>query len=225
MRTKTILFFFISLGLIILAISLFIFVAWIYPMQMVEPLDDPVSLAIRNAQPGSDIEIFNGNDLTGWSKVGLGKWEVKDGVIIYNGGLGYVATQWNLFENFDLTLQVRARAKSNSGVFFRAHHPGFGFRPWPVGYEAQIDNHDPINPTGSLYKRVKASAPPPPEGEWFDYKISTRQNHIRIEINQHTVVDATDTTFQKGFIALQAHDFSSSVEFKNIRIRIPAEQE
>ena len=225
MRQKTILLFSFVLGFIILTVCLFVFFTWIYPAKAAGTANNPLSLSLHNALPGSEIKLFNGNDFTGWFKVGLGKWEMKDGVLRVQGGLGYLATEYNLFENFDLFLQVKARAKSNSGVFFRAHHPGLGLRPWPVGFEAQIDNHDPINPTGSLYKRVKAVLPPPPEEKWFDYQISARKSHIQILINQQIVVDATDSAFQKGFIALQAHDFSSTVEFKNIRLQLPASQE
>ncbi len=175
---------------------------------------------VEENKPGSELELFNGKDLSGWSVHGLGFWSVQDGILKISGGVGYLATLCNTFEDFILTLEVRTKKKANSGVFFRARHAE-GLRPWPIGYEAQIDNHDPENLTGSLYDRVKASHHKVEDSKWFTMKILAKGPSIEIQVNEKTVVETQEEEFKKGFIALQAHDFFSTVEFKSIRIALP----
>ncbi|NPU98460.1 MAG: DUF1080 domain-containing protein [Candidatus Omnitrophica bacterium] len=176
-------------------------------------------------EPDSEIALFNGQDLSGWVVHGWGKWTVEDGVMTVRRGIGYLATCYEAWEDFILTLDIRVSEKGNSGVFFRARHPGFGFRPWPQGYEAQVDNHDPRNYTGSLYGRVRVTTPPVADEEWFTMRIAALGPRIQIQVNGETVVNATDPVFAIGFIALQAHDPFSRVDFRDIRLRIPAEEE
>ncbi len=176
---------------------------------------------VQEHTPGSEIDLFNGKDLSGWDIHGFGKWSVKDGVLSAKRGIGYLSTQYSEFEDIIISVQIRISAKGNSGVFFRAQHPGLGFRPWPVGYEAQVDNHDAKNLTGSLYDRVSAVKQYAKDDEWFDMRIAVIGANIKIQVNGETVVDATDSSFSKGFIALQAHDVFSRVEYRNIKLSIP----
>jgi|GEM_PF-5311591 hypothetical protein len=170
--------------------------------------------------PGSELALFNGKDLSGWSVHGLGRWSVSDGIVKISGGVGYLATRCAEIDDFILSLNIRTGKKANSGVFFRSR-PAKGLRPWPIGYEAQIDNHDPKNLTGSLYDRVQANHHHVRDGEWFSMQISAIGPAVCIKVNGETVVEATDQTYAKGFIALQAHDPFRVVEFQSIYLRIP----
>jgi len=174
----------------------------------------------RENQQGSELQLFNGHDLSGWAVYGLGQWTVDDGVLTVRRGLGYLATRCEDFGDFILTLDIRTNKKGNSGVFFHSSHAR-GFWPWPVGFESQIDNHDPKNPTGSLYNRVRARRLLSRDEEWFEMKISAIGERISLAISGETVVEATFSAPMKSFIALQAHDPFSRVDFKNIRLRIP----
>lgn len=176
---------------------------------------------VERAEPGSSIALFNGRDLSGWRSHGLGRWRVKDGVLSVTGGFGYLATTCESFRDFILTLDIRASDGANSGVFFRAQHPGFGLRPWPRGYEAQVDNYDPDNPTGSFYNITKAEIMSTQDGEWFSMEIRSVGEKITISINDEIVVDARDASYQRGFIALQGHHPSCTVEFRTITLTIP----
>ncbi len=174
--------------------------------------------------PGSQFDLFNGRDLSGWAVHGFGRWTVDDGVLTVRRGIGYLATRCETFDDFILTCRVRVSRKGNSGIFFRADHPGFGFRPWPVGYEAQVDHHDSGNCTGSLYDRQLASKLLTEDGEWFEMTVSAIGSTIQIQVNGETVVDCTNTDYRRGFIALQAHGPTDRVDFRDIRIRIPEKE-
>jgi len=158
--------------------------------------------------------IFNHKDLTGWETVGEAKWEVKDGVLTGSGGQGHIFTTAS-YENLMLRTTVRVNEGGNSGVYFRVQDKG----RWPVGYEAQVDNHDPNNPTGSIYGMHKARKLLTRDGDWFTMQVTADGPHIVVEVNGETVVDAQNTKFQRGPIALQAHDPRSVVEYRNVEIK------
>ncbi|MBD3268032.1 DUF1080 domain-containing protein [bacterium] len=205
--------------LIVMVLSIGTVVTCFSPIRRPGGDSDPISQLMEEPSAEESIDLLHSNGLDGWYKVGMGNWSMQDGVLTVKNGIGYLATNYDRFKDFVLSVDVRTSKQANSGIFFRAEHPGLGFRPWPIGYEAQIDNHDPKNPTGSLYDRGTASASPPADGEWFSMQITAKGPHIRIQVNDALVVDATDTKFQQGFIALQAHDLGSVVEFRNMRLR------
>ncbi len=184
-------------------------------------VEQSIEAFVQRAEPGSSIALFNGRDLTGWRAHGLGRWRVNNGVLSVTGGFGYLASACDTFTDFILSLDVRASDGANSGVFFRAKHPGFGLRPWPVGYEAQIDNNDSENPTGSLYKIQTANSIFTQDGEWLSMEVRCINNRFTILINDEIVVEQNDETFKRGFIAFQGHHPNCKVEYKNIELKIP----
>ncbi|MDX9753280.1 MAG: DUF1080 domain-containing protein [bacterium] len=182
------------------------------------PETDPLTAFVSAGIPGSEFLLFPNGNLNGWYPVGIGRWTIQDGILSIRHGIGYLATHCDTLTDFTLSLHVRTGPQANSGVFFRATHPSWDLRPWPVGYEAQVDHHDPRNPTGSLYNRHTASGHPPRDGEWFTMDITVKGPSVQIKINQEVVVSATDTTYQTGFLALQAHGPQSWVEYKDGRL-------
>jgi hypothetical protein len=176
---------------------------------------------VQNPKPGASIELFNRKDLSGWRAHGVGRWRVKGGVLSVTGGLGYLATACDDFTDFRLSLDVRVGDGGNSGVFFRAKHPGFGLRPWPRGYEAQVDNHDKKNLTGSLYNLAPAQTRMTKDNEWFTMEVQCIGELQTIFINGEKVATDKNSLYHRGFIALQGHHPSSKVEFKNIVLTMP----
>lgn len=173
------------------------------------------------AVPGSEIELFNGTNLGGWSVHGMGVWSLDKGVLSVQRGLGYLSTRCNTFTDFELSLDIRISQNGNSGVFFRSRDPGYFSRPWPVGYEAQIDNHDKKNMTGSIYNIHPAEKRFAKDEEWFSMKINATGSHLQVFVNGEAAAVIENATFTTGYIALQAHDPWSRVEFRDIRLRIP----
>ncbi|MBN2328972.1 MAG: DUF1080 domain-containing protein [Candidatus Omnitrophica bacterium] len=179
---------------------------------------------VDEGRPGSEAALFNGENLGGWEAHGFGAWSIEDGVLTVRRGMGYLSTRCNEFTDLILDVDVKVNRQGNSGIFFRAKHPGWGLRSQPVGYEAQVDHHDPKNPTGSLYNRATAHPVVSRDGEWFHMMISAIGEKIEIQVNGTIVVDAASGDYEKGFIALQAHDPFSVVSFKNLRVRIPEDE-
>src|SRR5580698_5951724 len=78
--------------------------------------------------PGEDwIQLFNGADLNGWTKIGKESWTVENG-LLHGKGLtqdyGYLQTEKD-YKDFQLSLRFKCVGDGNSGVFFHtAFKPG-----------------------------------------------------------------------------------------------------
>lgn len=108
-----------------------------------------IVLAPGSTPPGASgeiIDLFNGENLDGWSHVLVDDtvardevWSVKDGVLICKGTpMGYLHTDAS-YQDFRLTLDWRWAAgqePGNSGVLLRIHGEAVSFLPQCV--EAQL---------------------------------------------------------------------------------------
>lgn len=180
----------------------------------------------------SPRDLFNGHDLTGWTKHGGdATYTVEDGCIVGRRGPGpnsFLCTD-ERFEDFDLELDFRWDELCNSGIQFRS-------RIYPEeqrvgGYQYELDPLDRSWSGGLFYEG--------PVGRWIDPLDDNDEaraarrlndwNHIRIRAQGHRIqtwlngvpcidyVDAEgDTT---GFIGLQVHGGRTGVlRWKNIRL-------
>jgi hypothetical protein len=158
---------------------------------------EPEALAEERKTDGW-VQLFNGNDLTGWKKHpdDKAKWDVVDGTLVGSGSSGHLFSERGDYANFHFRIEAKINDKGNSGQYFRATYT----KGFPPGYEAQINSTsgDPIR-TGSLYpdqlasdderqamivrdQRVKPD-------EWFTQEVIAVGNHIRIKLNGATTVD------------------------------------
>src|SRR5262249_38092424 len=105
-------------------------------------------------ESGGFLSLFNGKDLTGWRSLAASKaqWEVKDGVLVGSGGLGYLYTD-GTHENFHLRAEAMINDGGHSGVHFRAPFGPTTPQGHPAGgFKAQINiSHKNPHKTGSLF--------------------------------------------------------------------------
>lgn len=177
------------------------------------------------------VQLFNGQDLTGWKthEGDKAKWTVKDGCIVGTGPAGHLYSQRGDYRDFRYRVKAKINDHGNSGQYFRARYA----RGFPPGYEAQINatHRDPIR-TGSLYpafnpklkpEQRKAllvlKAPHEPD-QWFTQEVIAKGNHIVIKVNGQTTVDFVDdnNTYTQGHFAIQQHDPGSVITIKNIEV-------
>jgi hypothetical protein len=167
------------------------------------------------------VVLFDGKDTTGWKQAGPGKFDLHDGVITGDGGMGLF---WNEkeFGDFDLKLQFKvSREQDNSGVFVRFPDPGND--PWVAvkeGYEIQICNTEKDNQTGAIYSAKNSTElATKPVGEWNDYDIKVVGKHYTVTLNGKVVneYDAEKPAL-RGHIGVQNHDPKSHVSFRDIRV-------
>lgn len=196
-----------------------------------------ISVCLLHAQtkpktPGNDwIELFNGTDLTGWTKIGAESWTVEDGLLHGRGltpAYGYLETDKD-YKNFQLSLRFKCVGDGNSGVFFHT-----GFKPNSVdtiqGMQFEIDC-TMMHHTAGVYAEDGRGwvVWPAPEnegvvrkGEWNDYLVEVVGNRYRSRLNGVQMVDYTDPKpgAPDGRIALQLHaGGAGNMQFKDIWIR------
>ncbi len=181
--------------------------------------------------PGEDwVNLFNGNDLEGWTKIGQESWTVENGVIHGKGvtkDYGYLQTN-KPYKDFQLTLRFKCVGDGNSGVFFHS-----AFKPGTAdvtqGLQFEIDC-TMMHHTAGIYGdgRFWIVWPSPENegvvrmGEWNEYLLEVVGNHYRARLNAVQMIDFTDPSPKSfdGPLALQLHAGGrGNMEFKDIWVR------
>ena len=187
---------------------------------------DPVrfrNIRIRDLSPDPDAggfePLFNGRDLDGWMARGEGIWTVEQGVLIGRDGPGHLFSDRS-FGDLELRAHVRVNDGGNSGFYFRTVPRPGATGSWPLGYEAQIDQHDPRNFTGCIYDRAWAKKPITRDEAWFDYRIRAVGDRIQTWIDGTPMVNASIADFAEGHVVLQTHHRGNEVRWRDIEVRV-----
>lgn len=185
-----------------------------------------LSFAFVGCQSGKDL--FNGENLDGWTIHGTEQWHVEDGLLISESGpdkeYGYLTTD-DEYKNFQLTVEFKQEADGNSGVFFRSDIEGIKISGW------QVEVAPPNLHTGGIYESYGRGwlIKPEPEkeevlkyGDWNKMKIRVEGDKVQTWLNGEKMVDFSDEKIgnANGKIALQIHDGGGiKVYWRNIKIR------
>ncbi len=178
--------------------------------------------------------LFNGQDLKGWVTHPdlAGDFKVEKGELRARGGLGQIETEQS-FDDFVLQFECRTNVPlTNSGVFFRCIP-----RDKLMGYESQIHHGfrdgDRSQPTdggsGAIFRHQDARRVVANDLEWFQQTIIAVNDQIATWVNGYPVCSWQDTRAEHdnprqgkrlsaGTILIQAHDATTDVSFRNIRI-------
>ena len=189
-------------------------------------------------KPLGTTPIFNGEDLTGWRDVPGTKAEftATDGEIVAKNGPGFLETE-AAWSNFVFQFDAKINGDGlNSGVFFRLI-PGTEEAP-SHGYELQLENvfenDDRTQPkdkagTGAIFRRTTARWVVPDDREWFTTTLIANGPHIAAWVNGFQITDWVDERdpdpnprrglkTDAGPVSLQAHDDTTDVSFRNLRV-------
>ncbi len=140
----------------------------------------------RKGEPawGQTIELFNGNDLTGWHARNTGAkhgWVVRDGSIV-NESPGNDLVTDNRFNDFKLHAEFRYPKGSNSGIYLRGR------------YELQIEDNYGDDPEshkiGGVYGFLTPSRnASKPAGEWQTVDVTLIGREVTVILNGERVID------------------------------------
>ena len=184
----------------------------------------PYLVRTGDAQWGEPIDLFNGEDLTGWKTSGENsQWVVEDGILI-NKETGANLISEQQFEDFKLIAEFRYAEGANSGIYLRGR------------YEVQIEDSPKDRHPGSLYFGGVYGFLSPSEmatlgpNEWNKYEITLRGRMITIVANGKTIINNQEIPGITGG-ALDSHEGEpgpiylqgdhTGVEFRKITV-IPA---
>jgi len=172
-------------------------------------------------------ELFNGENLEGWTIFGTEKWYVEDGLLICesgpDAGYGYLGTDKE-YKNFILELDFKQEADGNSGVFIRSSVDGTTVSGW------QVEVAPPGSFTGGIYesygrqwlvKPTKEKDEALDFGGWNHMTIKVDGDNVTSWVNGVEMVSIMDEIIGKGegSVLLQIHDGGGiKVKWKNIEL-------
>ena len=172
-------------------------------------------------------ELFNGENLEGWTIYGTEKWYVQDNLLVCESGpeaeYGYLATD-KPYKNFILDLDFKQEADGNSGVFIRSNVEGTTVSGW------QVEVAPPGAFTGGIYESYGRKWLIKPIidkdkslkfGDWNHMKIKVEGDLVTSWVNGVEMVSLDDEIIGKGegSVILQIHDGGGiKVKWKNIEI-------
>ena len=193
-----------------------------------------LSIVIFSCQPKQEyIELFNGNDLSGWkANENPDCFKVEDGLIVANGLRSHLYYVGNgddpVFKNFELIAEIKTKKLANSGVYFHLDWEDTG---WPTtGVEAQVNathlgdgDYREFKKAGSLYGVRNLYQSPVPDDQWYTMRVLVEDRRVRIYLNDMKTVDYVvpldNERFGQGMFALQGHDLKSTVYFKSVKVK------
>jgi hypothetical protein len=183
----------------------------------------PNTLTKEEAAAGWKL-LFNGATLNGWephqaaaTEPAATEWGVADGAIFCTGDRrGWLGTA-DMFSNFNLKIQFRVGAKTNSGVFLRSQKTG-GI-PAETGYELQIWDFRPTYKTGALVNAIEAEPTKILADQWNSYDVIADGDHFVVVLNGKKILDGHDSKHSSGVIGLQYNTGGGKVEFRDIKIK------
>lgn len=195
-----------------------------------QPIGEPKEFEVDatgllgGALPEADLQqgwvsLFDGQSLFGWFIFGKANWRVEEGVIkVDRGEKSFLCTNLKLAD-YELSVDFRADAQTNSGVFLRTT-----LSPQDVTMDClELNIAPPENPfpTGSFVQRKKLE--PAELGafdptKWHTFVVRLQGDQTTVSLDGKQVLQYTDDSgLGRGHISLQHNE--GRVEFKNIRLR------
>ena len=188
---------------------------------------------------GPFVPLFNGKDTTGWTQILDSKWVVEDGALVARqnpdgrrNGESWLVTDKD-YADFVLHTKFRITPGGNSGIFLRDPIPRAqrlaaadgGQGPWEAGYEVNINNDEPVYPTGSVWDAAKGPGKLQIEGAWNDVVVKIQGQKIWTWVNGKVALDGAELPARttRGGIGFQRHGTpqyrEKVIEFKDIEIQ------
>jgi len=169
------------------------------------------------------IQLFNGEDVDGWTPAPFYKWKVENGAL-----LGVAPSTLTSNRGYgDFHCRIKAKFNANGVGSFT-----FGGRAGDDS-EVRIGDHPKETATGSLLSSSKSKTetivawntnPIPPE-TWFDLEVILRGKNVTTKVNGTTTAEQQLDTLASGFppIGIRAMTPGTVLTIGKIEIREPAE--
>jgi serine/threonine protein kinase len=211
------------------------------------PVESPLGTTpVANDKSSSEaegwVQLFNGQDLTGWRKHPElpGQWKVERGALVGSAVPSYLFSD-GTYENFHLRLEAKINQGGDSSVFLRAPfslregRTAAQARP-AAGYDVELQQNPAYSAkTGSVADAETAGVPNllwknelaslTSADEWFTLEIIADGNRIISKVNGTQTADCRDprSRYDRGHFALQVYSAQTIVQFRKIEIKeLPA---
>ncbi len=171
--------------------------------------------------------LFDGKGLSGWSLEHTNRFFVREGVIVNEGGTGWLRSARS-YKNFEFQAEYRVLKKgSDSGILFRASRESMPREPhWPARcYQLQI-----IDAEGGCMLFGHGLAPPRFERktdalksaskdakQWQKIRLKVVGTRAEVALNDVVVTTSEAIQVAEGYIGLQGEN--GHFEWRDLKIR------
>jgi hypothetical protein len=169
---------------------------------------------LRPQAADQEENLFNGRDLTGWTRMHDVEFEVVDGNLRLVKGMGWLRTE-KQYADFILEFEWRAlQEKYDSGIFFRA---GLEGKPWPdKSYQVNL-RYDMLGGLVQGFKPlVPAETPRMPLHQWVKFRIEAKGNRVTLDVDGERAWETDRVEPGRGYLGIQVEE--RSFDFRNFRI-------
>jgi hypothetical protein len=188
-------------------------------------------LAAAWADDAAFVNLFDGKTLNGWVPEHTDHFTVRDGVIVNDGGAGWLRTARS-YRDFELRAEYRALKKgADSGIFFRAdaqstpqppHWPSKGYQLQVIDAESNLQIFGHGTPPPKYDRKTEAlKAAMKRPGEWQSITLKVVGKHAEVTLNGKPVTVSDAINLPEGYLGLQGEN--SPFEWRALQIRaLPA---
>jgi hypothetical protein len=179
--------------------------------------DSPHNKLTQDEIDNGWILLFDGHSLFGWKPYSDANWAVKDDAITVSDGKPGLLCTTVQFANYELSIDFKAGAKTNSGVFLHTPPQVSADEVATKCYELNIAPPDNPFPTGSLVQRKKVDTVKPSD-DWHTFHITVDGPSVRVDLDGELLNDYDDPNpTGRGYIGLQFNQ--GPVAFRNIKLK------
>jgi Domain of Unknown Function (DUF1080) len=173
------------------------------------------------------VSLFDGKSLKGWEPQHTDRFTVRDGVIVNDGGTGWLRSAKS-YRDFEFHAEYRViKPGSDSGIFFRASAESMPKGPfWPARcYQLQV-----IDAPGNAMFFGHGLAPPRFERktdalrsaskdakQWQKIRLKVVGTRAEVALNDVVVTTSEAIQVAEGHIGLQGEN--GHIEWRALRIR------
>lgn len=191
-----------------------IFVIQMYALSLLLMMSPPVfSQAILNTV-GSSFPMFNGADLSAWTKTGNVSWQLGNNELSVSQGSGMLVSRLSA-PDYIIEFDYWVSEVTQATIYFRCTNPNA--INTDTAYEASLVNQVSGVGAGSI-RALKKMKPNQVTNQWNHMQISAIGTQISVTLNG-VINQMTDTSFSSGLIAINYQ--AGELRLKNINVTIP----
>lgn len=178
---------------------------------------------------GGWVTLFDGKNLDNFTPIGDANWKLANGEVSADTGSGFLVTKQS-YTDFQIRAEFWADDDANSGIYIRLSDPAKVTAD--NSYEVNIFDKrpDPSYGTGAIVNVAKVNPMPKAGtgtggGKWNTFEITAKGNKLTVLMNGQKTVEAEDSKFAKGPIALQRFPGSSKdpgigvIKFRKVEVK------
>lgn len=172
------------------------------------------------ATSGGWVNLVNGRNLDGWTKMHAGNWQVMNGMLRYTGGGNGWLKSNNTYTNYSMIVEWRFlenNPQNDAGIFLKAR-ANDNRDPWPQSPQLNMGPGDNLGNIGG-HPTTRPRADLINRGGWNTYQITVHNGDVTLAINNQRAWDSasSDALRGPGHIGIQAEN--RPFEIRSVWIR------